>query len=57
MTRDDMMVLVEHSIRGSSTKAPLEDTNIKANRSEVEDFLNLAADWVAIGINTGFFDE
>ena len=57
MTRDDMLDIIDHSIRGASTKAVVEDLQVEISRRDVENFFNLVAEFVETGINTGFFDE
>ena len=57
MTRDDMMAIVDHSIREASTKAVVEDLWVNISRNEVERFFNRVAGYIENAIDNGDFDE
>ena len=57
MTRDDMMAIVNYSIRGASTKAPLEDEGLDIPRDDVERFFYRVAGYIENAIDNGDFDE
>jgi hypothetical protein len=52
-----MLTIVNYSIRGASTKAPLEDEGLDISRDDVEKFFQEVAGYVETGINLGCFDE
>ena len=57
MTRDDMMDIVDHSIRGASTKAVVEDLWVGISRNDVEEFFHRVAGYIENAIDNGDFDE
>ena len=57
MTQDDMMIIVDHSIRGASTKAVVEDLWVEIPRRDVERFFNRIAGYIENAIDNGDFDE
>jgi hypothetical protein len=57
MTRDDMMDIVEHSIRYASTKSVVEDLWTDISRDDVEKFFNRVAGYIENAIDNGDFDE
>lgn len=57
MTRNDMMTIVNYSIRGASTKAPLEDEGLDIPRDDVEEFFHRVAGYMDDAINQGIFDD
>lgn len=57
MTRDDMQAIAAYYLRGASSKAVLEDRPLNVTRTQVNDFLTLAADYVQRGIRRGMFDD
>jgi hypothetical protein len=56
MTRDDMLTIVNYSIRGASTKAPLEDEGLDVPRRDVEQFYHRVAKYIENAIDNGEFD-
>lgn len=53
MTREDMLTVINHYLRGASTKSVLESEDIRASRREIHSFLIDAAEWVEFGIEAG----
>jgi hypothetical protein len=57
MTRDDMRTVIDHYLRGASTKSVLESEDIQVSRREIHSFLIEAARFVEAGIGVGSFDD
>ena len=56
MTRDDMMNIVNYTIRGASTKSVVEEC-VDISRDDVEKFFHRVAGYIENAIDNGDFDE